>query len=196
MTPCDGRVSAGTVAAREPSRMRGPPSPVRPASRRGGWRCMTARMAGAPVTLLFTDLAQSTELLHRVGDEQAQRILRAHRQLLEEAIAGHGGGEVKWLGDGLMATFPSVADAVRCAVAMQQHARRPAAGERLGLRIGLHVGEALPDESDYAGTPVVLARRLCEQATAGQILCSGVVAELLRGRQAFRFAAVDALTLK
>ena len=153
-------------------------------------------MGHAPVTLLFTDLVHSTGLLHRVGDEQAQRVLRAHRQLLREALAGHGGGEVKWLGDGLMAIFPSVADAVRCAIAMQQQARRPTAGERLGLRIGLDVGEALPDAGDYVGTPVVVARRLCEQATAGQILCSAVVVELLRGRLAFRFADVGAHALK
>src|SRR5262245_3107986 len=153
-------------------------------------------MAGAPVTLLFTDLANSTELLHRVGDEQAQRILRAHRHVLQEAIASHGGGGAKWLGDGLMTPFASVADAVRCAIAMQQQARRPAAGERLGLRIGLHVGAGLPDEDDYVGTPGVLAPRLRERATAGQILCSGVVVELLRSRQAFRFAAVGALALK
>jgi len=50
-------------------------------------------MTAAPVTLLFTDLAHSTALLHRVGDERAQRILRAHRQVLQEAIAGHGGGD-------------------------------------------------------------------------------------------------------
>src|SRR5262245_52928917 len=157
---------------------------------------MTARMAHAPVTLLFTDLAHSTELLHRVGDEQAQRVLRAHRTLLRDALAGHGGGEAKWLGDGMMATFPSVADAVRCAITMQQQARRPTPGEHLGLRIGLHVGEALPDDDDHVGTPVVLARRLCDEATAGQILCSGLVVELLRGRQAFHFAAVGPLALK
>src|SRR5262245_41868264 len=149
-----------------------------------------------PVTLLFTDLVDSTELLQRVGDERAHRILRAHRQMLQEAIASHGGEEVKWLGDGLMATFASVADAVRCAITMQQQARRPAAGERLVLRVGLDVGEALADDGDVVGTPVVVARRLCDEATAGQILCSGVVVELLRGRQAFRFADVGARALK
>ena len=55
---------------------------------------------------------------------------------------------------------------------------RRASGSR--LRVGLHVGEALRDEGDYVGTPVVLARRLCDRATAGQILCSGLVVELLR----------------
>ena len=108
-----------------------------------------------PVTLLFTDLVNSTELLQRVGDERAQRILRAHHRLLKDAVAAHGGQEVKWLGDGLMTVFASAADAVRGAVAMQQAARRRAAGERLALRVGLHVGEALRDETDYVGTPVV-----------------------------------------
>jgi class 3 adenylate cyclase len=50
---------------------------------------------------------------------------------------------VKWLGDGLLTTFASVAEGVRCAVTMAQRARRPVAGERLGLRVGLHVGEVL-----------------------------------------------------
>src|SRR5215468_4492365 len=154
-------------------------------------------MAAAPVTLLFTDLVDSTALLQRVGDERAQRVLHGHRQLLREALAGHGGREVKWLGDGVLTTFASVADGVRCAVTMAQRARRPVAGERLGLRVGLHVGEVLHDEAaDYVGTPVVLARRLCGRAAAGQILCGSVVVELLRGRQGFEFAPVGALDLK
>src|SRR5262249_62030327 len=70
------------------------------------------------------------------------------------------------------------------------------AGGRVGRRVGLHVGEVLPDEADYVGTPVVLARRLCDRATAGQILCGSVVVELLRGRQGFEFAPVGALELK
>src|SRR6516162_7441641 len=153
-------------------------------------------MTAAPITLLFTDLVESTALLQRVGAEGGQRILHAHRQLLREALASHGGREVKWLGDGLLTTFASVAEGVRCAVMMAQRARRPVAGERLGLRVGLHVGEVLPDEADYVGTPVVLAQRLCDQATAGQILCGSVVVELLRGRQGFEFAPVGPLDLK
>ena len=153
-------------------------------------------MAVGPVTLLFTDLVDSTELLQRVGDEQAQRVLRAHHRLLRDAVVIHGGCEVKWLGDGLMTTFASSADAVRCAVAMQQTTRGRAAGERLAIRAGLHVGEPLRDERDWMGTPVAVARRLCDRATAGQILCSGLVVELLGGRRAFRFGELGALALK
>src|SRR5262245_25046283 len=149
-----------------------------------------------PVTLLFTDLVNSTELLQRVGDEQAQRIFQAHHRLLKDTVAVHGGQEVKWLGDGLMTVFASAADAVRGAVTMQQAARRRAAGERLALRVGLHAGEALREETDYFGTPVVIARRLCEQAQAGQIVSSSVVVGLLAGRQAFRFTEIGGIDLK
>src|SRR5512134_3890705 len=144
-------------------------------------------MSQAPVTLLFTDLVNSTELLQRVGDERAQRIFQTHHRLLKDIVAAHGGQEVRWVGDGLLTQFASAADAVRAAVAMQQAARRRAAGERLALRVGLHAGEALREETDYFGTPVVIARRLCERAEAGQVLASGVVVGLLAGRQAFRF---------
>src|SRR6478736_3849114 len=141
---------------------------------------MTAR--AQTVTILFTDLVGSTELLQRAGDEQAQRIFKAHHRLLREAVEAHGGHEVKWLGDGLMVAFDSATDAVKCAIAMQQMSRRPTAGERLEIRAGLHVGEAFVDESDYFGTSVVIARRLCDKGNAGQILASDIVVRLLDGR--------------
>ncbi len=134
------------------------------------------------VTILFTDLVGSTELLQRSGDDRAQRVFKAHHRLLSEAVRAHGGQEVKWLGDGLMVAFDSAIDAARCAVAMQQAARRPAAGELLQIRVGLNVGEAIRDETDYFGMPVVVARRLCDQASAGQIFASDVVARLLDDR--------------
>ncbi len=143
---------------------------------------MTAK--AETVTILFTDLVGSTELLQRAGDEQAQRIFKAHHRLLREAVEAHGGHEVKWLGDGLMVAFDSAHEAVKCAIAMQQSSRRPAAGERLEIRAGLNVGEALVDESDYFGTPVVVARRLCDRADGGQIFASDIVVRLLDGRGA------------
>lgn len=136
------------------------------------------------VTILFTDLVGSTELLQRAGDEQGQRIFKAHHRMLREAVEAHGGHEVKWLGDGLMVAFDSALDAVKCAIAMQQSSRRPTAGERLEIRAGLNVGEALVDESDYFGTPVVIARRLCDRAGSGQIFASDIVVRLLDGRGA------------
>src|SRR5438270_9280863 len=100
------------------------------------------------VTILFTDLVGSTELLARAGDEDAQRIFRAHHELLTAAAKAHNGEEVKWLGDGLMVAFASALDAVRCAVAMQLDARRAVHGQRLAIRVGLNAGETLRDEAD------------------------------------------------
>jgi class 3 adenylate cyclase len=156
---------------------------------------MTERTSGV-VTILFTDLVDSTELISRAGDEEAQRIFRAHHDLLAEAAAAHHGEEVKWLGDGLMVAFPSAADAVDCAIAMQQGARRLLHGEQVAIRVGLNAGEALREAADYFGLPVVIARRLCDRAEAGQILSSDVVTELLAGRIGFTFEPRGAIELK
>jgi len=150
----------------------------------------------ATVTILFTDIVESTELLRRAGDERAQRIFRAHHKLLRDAVAKHGGAEVKWLGDGLMVAFPSAVDAVRCAISMQQAARRPADGERLQIRVGLNVGDVLPDATDYFGSSVVLARRLCDAAGAGQIYAAEVIARLVEGNRDLAFRPLPALDLK
>jgi len=146
--------------------------------------------------ILFSDLVGSTELLQRAGDEDAQRLFRAHYQLLRDAVSQHGGAEVKSLGDGLMVAFPSAADAVRCAIAMQQMSRRTVNGEHLTIRVGLNAGDTLRDEGDYFGTSVVTARRLCDRAGPGQILCSALVEGLLAGRQAFSFRDLGELELK
>jgi class 3 adenylate cyclase len=88
---------------------------------------MTTERA-ATTTILFSDLVGSTELMQRAGDEDAQRIFKAHYQLLRDAVSANGGAEVKSLGDGLMVAFGAAADAVRCAINMQQASRRrPAA---------------------------------------------------------------------
>jgi class 3 adenylate cyclase len=154
--------------------------------------------ARAPITtILFTDLVESTTLMQRVGDGRAQKRIEAHHQLLSDAVSVHGGSALQWLGDGLMVAFASTADAVRCAIAMQQAAAQQP-GERLAIRVGLNVGEVLQQKtgSGYFGTPVVVARRLCDMASAGQILCSQAVSLVLAGRVAFTFHDVGVLELK
>jgi class 3 adenylate cyclase len=152
--------------------------------------------ASGLTTILFTDLVNSTALMQRAGDEDAQRILKSHYQLLRDAVSANGGNEVKSLGDGLMVAFASAADALRCAIMMQQSSRRTAGGQRLSIRVGVNAGETAMEDGDLFGTPVVVARRLCDRADAGQILCSAVVEALLAGRQAFAFRDVGELDLK
>jgi len=148
------------------------------------------------VTFLFTDLIQSTEHLQRAGDETGQHLFRAHHKLMTQAVTANGGEELEWLGDGILAAFSSAADGVRCAISVQQTARRPAAGTRFEIRIGIHAGEALRREGGYFGTPVVTARRLCDRAGPGQILCSRLIQELLAARRGFDFRDLGNLELK
>ena len=144
------------------------------------------------VTLLFTDLERSPEILERLGDDEAQVLWRTHFRLLRYAVAARGGQEVKNLGDGLMVVFSSALDALTCAVAMQQavhhHNQQQDEDHRLRVRVGLHVGEPIREEDDYFGMPVVVAERLCGQAEGGQILASDLVRRLVgsRGGHAFR----------
>ncbi|MCH8814923.1 MAG: AAA family ATPase [Chloroflexi bacterium] len=156
----------------------------------------STQVRSAPATILFTNVVSSMELLRREGAESAQRVVEAHHRLLRQAIVENDGREAKWQGDHVMATFHSVADAVRSAIAMQLSTQRPLVGERLQIRVGLNTGQVLEEDGDYFGTPVVVARRLCDRAQGGQILCSSVVAGLLFGRQAFKFRDCGPLELK
>ena len=147
------------------------------------------------LTLLFSDLVNSTDHLENAGDEDGQRFFRAHHKLISEAIVACAGEELQWLGDGALAAFESSADAVRCAIKIQQTARRPVANLKFEVRVGIHCGEAVRQEQGYFGTAVVVARRLCNEADAGQILCSKLVADLLSSR-AFKFRSLGPLRLK
>jgi class 3 adenylate cyclase/tetratricopeptide (TPR) repeat protein len=160
-----------------------------------------AHMRGGTFTILFSDLVGSTELLQRLGDEAADVARRTHFNLLRKAVTALGGHEVKSLGDGLMVVFASAVDALDCAIAMQQSVHRHNQQEqqperRLEVRIGLDVGEPIQDEGDYLGTPVVIAKRLCDKAQGGQILGSELVRRLVGSRGAYSFRDLGRIKLK
>jgi tetratricopeptide (TPR) repeat protein len=147
---------------------------------------------GGIVTVLFTDVVNSTELLTRLGDDRAEAVRRAHFATLRDAIEQHHGREVKTMGDGFMVVFASAVDALACAVAIQQSA----SNRDVEMRVGLHVGEPMRDGDDYFGTPVVVASRLCDAAGAGQILTSDLVHALVGTRGEFTFVDAGYLPLK
>jgi class 3 adenylate cyclase/tetratricopeptide (TPR) repeat protein len=135
-------------------------------------------------TVLFTDLAGSTELMSRLGQSAFDDVRRAHFAALRKAIQRNGGEEVKTLGDGILAVFGSAADAAECAVAMQQAAHRQAAAVQasLAIRIGIGLGDVHFEEGDVFGTPVIEAARLVEVARPGQILATSIVQMVAGGR--------------
>ncbi len=145
----------------------------------------------APLTILFTDIEGSTTFTNQLGDAPAQELLRAHDDIVREALRSHGGAEIKHTGDGIMASFPAVSRALECAIAVQrafaQHNEQNEAGVPINVRIGLNVGEPVREGGDLFGVAVQLARRICDQADPGQILASNVVRELVAGK-GFLFA--------
>ncbi len=155
----------------------------------------------SPLTVLFTDIEGSTSLTQRLGDAAAQEVLRAHNAIVREALAAHGGSEVKHTGDGIMASFPSASRAVECAIAIQRavdEASRVAGhGSRgaLRVRIGINAGEPMHEDDDLFGTAVQLARRVCDTAGAGEILVTDVVRQLAMGK-VFAFSEREAAALK
>ncbi|MBM3140808.1 MAG: adenylate/guanylate cyclase domain-containing protein [Chloroflexi bacterium] len=158
---------------------------------RPGVRPMVTLATRGVVAILFTDAVRSTERLNALGDDRVEELRRLEFGLLRDAIAAAGGSEVKSEGDGVMAVFQSPLQAVACAVAIQVSTQDRNASvpepERLGLRVGLHAGEPVPDEEDFFGASVVVAQRLCKAAGAGQILTSELVRGLIGSRGGYRF---------
>ncbi len=153
----------------------------------------------ATLTVLFTDAVASTEALARLGDERFETVQSAHLDLLRTPVAEQEGREVKSLGDGLMVAFTGAAEALACAVAMQQAvdtaARRGEDG--LPLRVGVSAGDVtVADDGDLHGTAVVEAARLCAAASGGQVLGTETVRVLAGSRGGHAFNSLGPLELK
>lgn len=146
----------------------------------------SSRPPEGTVTILFTDVERSTELVERLGDERERAVMREHDAIIREAVKRHRGTEVKHLGDGLMAAFSSARRAVRAALAIQEafaERNRAHPGTTIFVRIGLNTGDVIAEDGDYFGSVVVVARRIAEAARGGEILVSEITRELI-GRSA------------
>ena len=149
------------------------------------------------INVVFTDLVGSTELSSRLGPEATDALRIVHFGLLRSAVAGHDGREVKNLGDGLMVVFPSLGKAIDGSIAMQQAIdRHNASGkEPLGIRVGISTGDAIEEDDDYFGEPVVESARLCAKCEPGQIIVSQLTSMLARN-SGHTFASIGDLELR
>lgn len=128
--------------------------------------------------IMFTDLKDSTLMTTLYGDVKALHLLHIHNALTRNSLKAHRGREVKHTGDGIMASFASVTDAVECAVAIQKAFaayNRENSAAPLEVRIGLSAGEPIEEHGDLFGKAVQLAARLCAHAEPAQILVAQVV---------------------
>lgn len=150
--------------------------------------------------MVFTDIAGSTALRVRLGEEGADGLHRAHDELLGAIVRRHRGEVVKSLGDGIMAAFDAASDAIAATVAMQREiavlARTVPDAASLAIRVGLSGGDVLWGNGDCHGLPVIEAARLQAAARPGQVVCSALVRTLARGRGGFRFADLGPIEAK
>ncbi|MBB3317250.1 adenylate cyclase [Rhizobium sp. BK181] len=127
-------------------------------------------------------------------------VNRHRKELIEPALAGHGGRLVKLIGDGLLAEFSSVVNAVACAVDIQRGMQQRNIGveqeQRIQLRIGINLGDVIVEDGDIFGDGVNIAARLEGIAAPGGIAVSASVNDQVGSKLDLRFEDMGHQTLK
>src|ERR1700720_1430460 len=150
--------------------------------------------------ILAADVAGYSRLMG-ADEEGTHERLSAHlRELVDPKIKEHRGRTVKNTGDGLLAEFASVVDAVRCAVQVQRGMidREPEVpdGQRIRFRIGINLGDVIVEEHDIFGDGVNVAARLEALADPGGICVSGTVRDHIGDRLPYAFEDMGEQSVK
>jgi TolB-like protein len=128
------------------------------------------------------------------------RTLREHRAVTDALVAKHGGRIVKTTGDGMLLEFPSVVDAVECAIAMQgvmaQRNEGVSQDRRMLFRIGINLGDVMIEGDDILGDGVNVAARLESIAEPGGICISASAYDQVHGKVSVEFTDLGEQTLK
>jgi class 3 adenylate cyclase len=143
------------------------------------------------LAFMFTDLTGSTALYQRVGQARAFRLVQDQFEVLGGAIAANRGALVKTIGDAVMASFSSGADALAAGLQIQRDIRQLAAPDGVDtsrlVKVGLHLGPCvavtLNERLDYFGTTVNTAARIEHECRGGQVLASLAVCQSPQARQ-------------
>jgi class 3 adenylate cyclase len=151
------------------------------------------------VTILFCDMVDYAGMTERLGDHASRDVLRDHHRIVRDALARHGGREIKVQGDGFMLAFGGVARALRCAADIQRDFAdyvSPTGGEQIAVHIGVHTGDAFDEGDDYLGLTVIVASRLADAAGPGEILVSSLSEQLVQSSGEFSFDGYGNTPLK
>ncbi len=128
-------------------------------------------------TVLFTDLVGSTVRAAELGDRRWRELLETHHAAVRRELERFGGREVDTAGDGFLAAFDGPARAIRCASAVVDSVT----GLGLQVRAGVHTGECEVHGDKLAGLAVHVGARVAAQASAGEVLVSNTVQDLIAG---------------
>ena len=128
-------------------------------------------------TVLFTDIAGSTEQEARLGARGWSRLTDAHEAMVHDLVARHRGREIRTTGDGVLATFDANGRALRCAIEIVAHAKSMG----MDLRAGIHTGDVELRGADIGGLQVNIACRVCDLAAPGEVWVSETVKSATTG---------------
>ena len=127
------------------------------------------------VTLMFTDIEDSTRLGQQRGDSVWSQDIHRHFDAVSNVVEDNNGKVIKTLGDGTMAAFPTARNAADAAIRIE----RMGTDNEIRVRIGIHTGEAISVGGDYTGVAVATAARITSAAAGGEILVSSATRELI-----------------
>ena len=128
-----------------------------------------------PVTILFTDIEDSTRYWDTHGDVKGRLMVDQHNRLTFPVVKRFGGKIIKTIGDAIMASFKDPDDAIKAAIGIQQVLHLMREKDRsfgLKVRIGLHTGHAIVEDNDVFGNVVNVAARVESKAKGNEILLS------------------------
>jgi TolB-like protein len=149
--------------------------------------------------IFAADVAGYSRLMSK-DEAGTLRSLAAHREIMDRLIAEHRGRIANTAGDSVLAEFPSVVDAVQCAVEVQEAIREANEGapedRRMSFRIGIHVGDVMVRGGDLLGDGVNIAARLQVLAEPGGLCVSGAAYEYVKQSAPVRFRDLGPQTVK
>jgi class 3 adenylate cyclase len=157
---------------------------------------LRAALCEGTVTLMFTDIEDSTLWASNLGDEVWADVVTWHDQIIRRIVEAHSGIVVKTLGDGAMAAFESTRLGARAALEIQRVIAARPNQPKIRVRIGLHVGDVVQTGDDYLGQAVNKAARIASAANGGQIMVSTAVNALLADIPEFSFGTPFDIQLK
>lgn len=132
-----------------------------------------------PVTILFTDIVDSTARAAELGDREWRHLLDRHDEIVRQALNRFQGKEVNTAGDGFLASFDRPSTAIRCAWEIRNALR----DIDIEVRAGIHIGTVEGRGEDIAGLSVHTGARIAALARPGEILVSNTVADIEAGSE-------------
>jgi len=128
--------------------------------------------------VMFTDIIGYTALMQQ-SETTAAKVRTRHRTVFKQYHNQYHGKILQYFGDGTLSIFQSGVAAVECAIAMQKDLQK---GDKLPLRIGLHIGDIVFDGTEIYGDSVNVASRIESMGIAGAVLVSGRLNEELKNQ--------------